>query len=539
MLESLWHKTIQKREYPSLNHNVNTNLLIIGGGITAILNAYLLRNHYHDITIVTNNRFFSGTTGFTTAKVTYQHGYFYHDLVKGVGVKKASDYFNLNKDGIELIKKIVETEKIECDFVKVSNYLVSDKNHIAKEKEAYDKLNISYESTTYKKEPALKVSNQYVFNPLLFLNELLKILDKKINIFENTKITKIKNLTSYTEDGFEITAENIIVATNYPLYPCNNLFFTKLAPNKSYVVVTNKKDESDCVYYYKDEAVTYRTYREFLLVSGLAHEMNNFVDTNKVFRNLKTYADDKIHYAWSNRDFKSVDLIPFIGRISDNIYISTGYGEWGMSNSAGGAKLIYDLITENNTDYADTFNPKRLIFNSKRFTYNLKKFKKYICNNKPLDNEEIDEDKKVIITFDKKRYGVYKDEKNDIHIIKTKCTHLGCYLQFNKVNKVYECFCHGSMFDIDGKLINGPAIKDLKHIVLENEETENDDHKKVDHKKDDHKKVDYKMDVPKINEPKINEPIKDEPKIDEPKNDDSKKDDSKKNNSKRDESKKE
>lgn len=468
MLDSLWHKTINKNNYPKLDHNTKTNLLIIGGGITAIINAYLLRNYFHDITLVTNDQFFRGTTGYTTAKITYQHGYFYHDLIKKTNVKKATDYYTLNKVGIDVIKKIISQEKIDCDFKEVSNILVSDKKYIEKEKDAYDKIGIPYQYITYNQKPALKVENQYTFNPLVFLNELLKILEKKINIYENTKIVKIKNKVAYTEDNFEIQADNIIIGTNYPLYPSNNLYFTKLIPEKAYVIVTSKADQSDSIYFYNDESVTIRTYRELLLISGLSHEMNNFTDTNKIFRELKTYTDDKVHYAWSNRDFKSVDLIPFIGKISDGIYISTGYGEWGMTNSAGGAQLIYDLITENNTEVAETFNPKRLILNTKRFTYNLKKFKKTILHQKPLDDEELSDEPKTVVTFDNKKYGVYKDEKSNIHIIKTKCTHLGCYLEYNKVNKVYECFCHGSMFDINGKLISGPAIKDLKHIILEN-----------------------------------------------------------------------
>jgi Rieske Fe-S protein len=57
--------------------------------------------------------------------------------------------------------------------------------------------------------------------------------------------------------------------------------------------------------------------------------------------------------------------------------------------------------------------------------------------------------------------GAYLDLNGKYHIVTPICTHLGCHVLFNHTDKVYDCPCHGSQYDIDGKVIHGPAVKNL------------------------------------------------------------------------------
>ena len=52
--------------------------------------------------------------------------------------------------------------------------------------------------------------------------------------------------------------------------------------------------------------------------------------------------------------------------------------------------------------------------------------------------------------------------KNLITLKTPRCTHLGCALKWNEIDNVYECPCHGSRYDRNGKLLNGPARKNLR-----------------------------------------------------------------------------
>ena len=67
-----------------------------------------------------------------------------------------------------------------------------------------------------------------------------------------------------------------------------------------------------------------------------------------------------------------------------------------------------------------------------------------------------------IINIDNRKIGVYKAQTGEIYKVKPYCTHLGCELHFNNVDKTWECPCHGSKFTYDGKSIEVPSNKDLK-----------------------------------------------------------------------------
>ena len=56
-----------------------------------------------------------------------------------------------------------------------------------------------------------------------------------------------------------------------------------------------------------------------------------------------------------------------------------------------------------------------------------------------------------------------RDEKG-LHEFQHRCTHMGCPLKWNEAEKTWDCPCHGSRFDNDGKVINGPAGKNLPQI---------------------------------------------------------------------------
>jgi Rieske Fe-S protein len=46
------------------------------------------------------------------------------------------------------------------------------------------------------------------------------------------------------------------------------------------------------------------------------------------------------------------------------------------------------------------------------------------------------------------------------------CTHVCCECEYIRSNKVIACPCHGSVFDLSGSVVNGPAIVPLPSISL-------------------------------------------------------------------------
>lgn len=485
MIKPKWFENIKTKVYPCLNENIKTNVLIIGGGITGISCAYELSNYYDDITLVTMNDFFEGTTGATTAKVTIQHGYLYHDLIKKLGLKKAKAYFELNNKGLSRIKDIVFKENIDCDLEILPSYLYSYNNeeeNLKKEMIAYNKLGIKAITKGIDgfDRVALEIENQANFHPLKYLSSLLEILNKKnVKIYRNTKILDVSKHIART-NHYKINADIIIIATGYPVYTKHRMFFTKLIPSISYVGITKPNIDIKQGNYIntKDPIFAFRNYNESLVISGLTHKSSKLLTLNKQHKLLdiaKThFLIDNFETTWSTRDYQSVDLLPFIGKINNFTYIATGYAGWGMTNSVGASLLIKDLIQNNSNELSKVFNPKRIIFNPKIFKYNLSSIKTIILSKRNFEKiKEFDLSEGKIIKMNHTRYGVYRDEFNNIHFNKAKCTHLGCGLVLNKEEKLYECPCHGSRFNYNGKVIHGPAKNNLKNLIITDKEKRN------------------------------------------------------------------
>ena len=163
----------------------------------------------------------------------------------------------------------------------------------------------------------------------------------------------------------------------------------------------------------------------------------------------------KFKYMWSNIDIITGDNVPYVGEIKNNLFIATGYNTWGMTNSSIASVVIRDLILGHDNKYKDLFDPKRgvkisslpLVFGSN--------FKSYAESK--IDVSKSWYDKVRIEERDGKKVGVYTDDNNNEHVVCIKCPHMGCNLFFNEVDKTWDCPCHGSRFDIDGKVIDGPS----------------------------------------------------------------------------------
>ena len=204
-----------------------------------------------------------------------------------------------------------------------------------------------------------------------------------------------------------------------------------------------------------------RFYDDYIIYGSNAQKLTSKTDYQlsyeKSKEQFKNYFGMESEYTWMNQDIMSNDNLPYIGAIKNNLYLATAYNAWGITNGTIAGKIISDLIINNDSIYKNLFLPTRnsfllvtkSIFGS--FSYIKAYAKSLYKKNNPI-NIKI---KGVI-------YGLYKDDDHNIHRIKLICPHMKCNLVFNKQEKTWDCPCHGSRFDIDGNLIQGPAKNNLE-----------------------------------------------------------------------------
>ena len=474
---SIWNKKEIKRDIQELNKDMETDILIIGAGITGMTTDYYLKDK--NICVVDANKMGHGITLNTTAKINYFQERVYTKIKNIRDEKSAVKYLKSQLESIKNIKEIIETNNIDCDFKRVDSYVFANKeSEVEPLKKEIEFLKENSIDVKEKKLPSkitqyssYYVNDTYIFNPIKYLKYLYKILkNKNINIYENSKILKIEKKDDYYvcySDKYKIKTKNIVLACHYPYF-----ILPFLLPIKSYMVISKvKKDgEFTCI---SSSSPTYscRFYKdgEDIYQISLAESHNTSVKQNDLYhfkrvKEIFKLKESDIVMTYSNVDIITPDHMPYIGVLKDNIYIAVGYNTWGMTNGVLASSIISDMILNKKNEYVDIFNPNRInLSNLIALPSIIFSQTKSFLGPKLNKNKTWYSDRITFITKNGKSLAIYKDESGFKHIIHNKCPHLGCSLIFNEAEKTWDCPCHSSRFDIDGKCIKGPSNYDISY----------------------------------------------------------------------------
>ena len=506
MNNSLWISSGEKNkiEFSKLEGELEAEITIIGGGLTGLTTAYYLTKAGKKVILLEKDKICNHTSGNTTGKITSQHGLFYNYLLQSVGIKEAKQYLDANEQAIKNIAKIIEEEKIECDFEWQDNYVFSQNEKylekIKKEQEALEYLDFKNSELVYnidillkpKVVGAIKFKNQAQFNAYLYgVGIAKKIQEYGGVIFENSKVVDVNKKNNeyevFTEHG-KIKTNKLVIATHYPIVNFPGFYFMKMYQETSYLIACETNDKLFNGMYINEEeneTISFRTAKfgnkRLFIVGGMSHKTGAKIDLSNSYKRLEKVAETvypgcKVLFRWNAEDCVSLDKIPYIGEFSNlwpNVYVATGYKKWGMTSSNVAAYIIANKILEIKNEYEDVFTSTRLkpIKNYKEFGNMLKEVSYSLIINKLKDEIEFKKDLKQgegkIVEIEGKKVGVYRDEQGKLFAVKPYCSHLGCELSWNNLEKTWDCPCHGSRFTYDGKSIYDPSIRDLEIIYIE------------------------------------------------------------------------
>ena len=494
---SLWVASTQDTDYPKVENDMDVDVAIIGGGITGITTAYLLKKAGARVAIIDSNKIVKGGTGHTTAKITSQHTLKYYKMVNAVGEEKARQYADANQAAIDLVEKITRENNIECDFRRAPAYVFTeDENYVQKiedEVKTASKLGLPAEYTEdhelpFKVKCLERFSNQACFHPRKYLLALASIIEgEDCRIYENTRVVDIEEgdevHTAITDSGKKIRAKSIVQATRYPFYDKPGLYFTRVYPERSYLLGAHITDKLPEGMYINAESPN-RTLRahfckegDLLLIGGESHKTGHGGDTKQFYNICSDFAQSNynvadIPYRWSAQDYTAMDEIPMIGHMTsgkNRIYVATGFQKWGMSNGTASAMIISDLILKGESPWEDVFSPSRFTpaASAKNFIMeNADVAKNYIQGklNIPEGTKDIKKGDAFISEVGGHKVGMYRDMDGELHFVSTTCTHIGCELKWNSAELSWDCPCHGSRFTYKGDIIEGPALECIKPV---------------------------------------------------------------------------
>jgi len=505
-----WVDSTEPLSYNKLTLDKEADVVVVGGGIAGVSVAYNLSKGGKKVMLVEDGYIGSGETGRTTAHLVTALDDRYYSLERIFGEEKTKRIAESHANAIDFIEHTVRKEQIDCDFQRLDGYLFLHPNdkpeNLVKEYEASKKAGLPVEKVMLipgmrNAEGAIRFSGQAQFHPLRYIKALCEaIVYNGGEIFTNTHASVIDHTGIQSDEGYRINAKHVVVATNTPV---NNTYAMHLKqyPYRTYVIAAKVKKDSlpkalwwdtgdpgtnDSIppYHYV-RTQPYNDEYDLLIAGGEDHPTGlaetEYRSEEERYAYLESWTREHFTdvgetvYRWSGQVLEPMDSIAYIGRNpfdKNNVYIATGDSGNGMTHGTIAGMLIPDLIDGKENPLSEIYDPSRF----KLFSAGDVFFKelaggliKYL-RNKPDHPEDtllagMQPEEARIIEIDGKQYGAYKDPEDNIHFVSAKCTHLGCTIKWNNDEKSWDCACHGSRFTHEGKVLNGPANKDLMYYM--------------------------------------------------------------------------
>lgn len=499
---SLWTATAEVPEQAMLTENTHADVCIVGAGIAGMTTAYLLAREGRSVVVLDDGRIGGGMTERTTAHLSNAIDDRYFELERLHGEKGARLAAQSHTAAIDRIEAIIAEEGIDCEFERLSGYLfvprgesneILDRELRAAQRagltdvELVDRAPIDSFDTGM----CLHFPRQAQFHPLKYLAGLAHAIERDGgHIFTGTHVSTMEGgapARVETSNGCVVTADAIVIATNTPINDIVTIH-TKQAPYTSYVIGARipRGSVTRALYWDTDDPYHYvRLHNvsrqdndyDLLIVGGEDHKSGQAEDGAQRHSRLEAWTKERfpmiesIEFRWSGQVMEPVDAVAFIGRNPGdprNVYIATGDSGMGMTHGTIAGILITDLIMGRECPWVPLYDPSRkslralVKFAKENLNVAAQYVEGYLTGSDVDSTEEITKGEGAVIRRGITKLAVYRDELGTLHEHSAMCPHLRCIVSWNKLEKTWDCPCHGSSFDRYGHVINGPANSDLE-----------------------------------------------------------------------------
>ncbi len=417
-VSSYWEDTTKENfNLKKLAKDVNSEVVVIGGGYTGLLCAINLIENYHlDVILLEAGKIGWGASSrnggfcsFPPIKTSFKK------LQKIYGKEETKNFFKNAVEGSNYTKDIISNYNIDCDVTGDSNFILAhhpNKFKQIREQAKIYKNDFGIEAIIHSKEEfnqighegteqfgALSYKPGFGINPLKFVNGIARYaLSKKLKIFEYSLVDKIdKKNNSYvikTKEG-SVKTKKIVVATNgfyqEGLVPQMN---SRILPVISNIIVTRKLTKSEIdshnfktfspiantknlLYYYRklpDNRILFGTRGDF--IGSDKSNLDRSKTMEKFLKNIfPLWSEVSVEYNWRGLIAMSQKLTPSIGKIEEEeIYYGFGYHGVGVSSAPWAGKQLSKLVFSSNSKDLNISKiykglPKKFIFPKLRIFY--------------------------------------------------------------------------------------------------------------------------------------------------------------------------
>lgn len=500
---SLWLDTAPAPDRTGGVLPVEAEVVVLGAGIAGLTTAFLLAQAGREVLVLEAGRVAGGVSGHTTAKVSTQHALIYHRLTQQHGQDVAAAYGASQLSALDWLAATAHSLDIECELVRADSHVyTTDKARVGDLQAEADAAAAVGLPATFHDDldfpvpvaAAVRFAAQARFHPrkwLLGLADQLEQLGGRI--VEGVRATGVGSAgpTIVRTTAGSVQAGHVVVATHYPILD-RGLFFARLDPVRDLVVAGPMPAGLTLRGMYLD-ADSHHSVRvagteadPVLVVGGEHYRVGERVDVEGRYARLADWARqhfglEEVRYRWSAHDLSTVDKVPYVGRYhpgATNLWVATGFGQWGMTGGTAAGLLLRDLVLGETNPLAELFEPNRMSLRalpavlSSLLGNNVTVARHLVGDHlralRPQDIARLRPDEATVTRHGTAVVGAYRDREGALHAVSAHCTHLGCLVAFNNAERSWDCPCHGSRFDIDGSVLQGPAVRPLRrHPDLE------------------------------------------------------------------------
>ena len=495
--ESVWSAASDR--WPPLRENVGADVCVVGAGIAGLSTAYLLTRAGASVVVLDDGPVGGGETGRTTAHLSNALDDRYYKIERRFGRRGAQLAAESHTAAIDFIEAAARGEGIDCDFERLDGYLFvpPDYSTVELEREIDAARRAGLRDVAWvERAPirdfdtgrCLRFPRQGQFDPMRYLDGLARAVSRGGGrIYTRTHADRIRGgapARVTARGGHVVTAGAVVVATNSPVID-RLLVATRESKYRTYVIgahvprgaVTKALywDTTDPYHYVRLQGGGGRRDYDVLVVGGEDERAGEHDDGDERFAELYRWTRrrwpmiGRVEFQWSGHIIEPTDYMAYIGRMPldrPNVFIASGDSGHGMTHGTIAGILLTDLIRGRPNEWSSIYDPSRLrsITNTDFATENLNVLSHYtdwLTGGEVSSADEIEPGEGCIVRRGLTKVAAYRDEDGVLHESQAVCTHAGCVPSWNSTEKSWDCPCHGSRFDRYGRVINGPANRDL------------------------------------------------------------------------------
>jgi len=495
----LWLSTFTIDERRPLAEDLTADVCVVGAGIAGLTIAYRLALRGVKTVVLDAGPIGGGETERTTAHLAVALDEGYTELLRVHGEEAIRLAARSHADAIDEIERIAAAEEIDCGFERLTGYLFSAPDDplaaIEAEFGASLKAGIpgvasvrSAPLTPFVTGPAIVYPRQAQFHPLRYLAGLAAAFERLGGrIFCGTRVAEILGKAGAgvrTENGRTVAAGAVVVATNTP-FNDRLVIHTKQASYRTYVVAAELPGSGIPRALYWDMEDPYHYARmqrgpggtDALIVGGEDHKTGQQDGRpEERFDRLEAWARARfigmgaVTHRWSGQVIGTSDGMAFIGRNpgdADNVFIVTGDCGHGLTHGTIAGLMLPDLIEGRGHAWEKLYDPSRVrALSVGRWTReNLNSAAQYTRHLRPAKISSVEEIKPgegAVLNRGLSKIAVYRALDGSVVERSAVCPHLGAVVSWNPAEKTWDCPAHGSRFDHEGRVLNGPASAGLR-----------------------------------------------------------------------------